>query len=113
MEKNKVGFNREDFLKDICNCPICQDAIKKDYKDMILYFNELAPSKKNADKSFPTVRSIERCNFHFLLSRLIEYRWARGATKSDCIERLKNELIIWPLSGSHLNNWLEVLESLK
>jgi len=112
MEKNKVGLNRADFLNDVCNCPICQDAIKKDYIDMILYFNELTPSKKNPDKSFPTIRAIERCNFHFILSRLIEYRWAKNASKSDTIERLSRESRIWPYNSSHLTNWIEVLKSL-
>jgi hypothetical protein len=113
--KKDVGIIRENFIKDVCACPICKDGIRNGIQDMILYYGELGFSKIGTDgveRRFPSTRALERCAYHFIFSRLIEYRWALKATRKDAIDRLKSEFNIWKEYGKHLEIWKSVLEKL-
>ncbi len=113
--KKGIGISMENFIKEVCACPICKDGIKKEIHDMITYYGELGSAKVGKDgikRSSPSQKAKERCAYHFIFSRLIEYRWALTATKKDAINRLQSEIKIWGDDGSHLVKWKDVLEEL-
>jgi len=110
---NGVGTTKEDFHKNICNCPICRDGIQSGATDLPLYFGELGEYKKDKNgnkRRFPTPRAMERCNFHFILSRLLEYKWAKNASVIDINSKFEKEIHLWRKSNKHLIRWQKVLQ---
>jgi len=114
IASNILNQTKENFHKVICNCPICQEAIKSHASEMLEYYGALGDVRYDTNgvpHRYPKPESIERCNFHFILSRLIEFRWAKNADRSDVIAKLRNEISLWPNKNDHLIRWREVLGS--
>jgi len=114
--QNNIELDKSTFHAKICNCPICQEGIKNEATDMLQFFGELGEARllKNGNiRRYPTSKSLERCNFHFVLSRLIEYRWSLKATKDDVLERINEEKAIWHKTNKHLERWYNTLTKFK
>lgn len=112
---NQIDQSKESFHKNICNCPICQEGIKSQAADMLEYFGALGDERYDINGNphrYPKPDSIEKCNFHFILSRLIEFRWAKDASKGEVINKLENEISLWEKTNSHLIRWKDLLSSL-
>jgi len=112
--KNKVGTTKELFYRDICSCPICKEGIKNGVKDFIPFYGSVGLPKSNPEstKKYPTPIALNRCTFHFLLSRLREYKWARTSQKKDVIGRLNEEITIWHKNKDHLERLLVILQNI-
>lgn len=119
---NQIDQSKKNFHKQICNCPICQVGIETKASDMLEFFGSLGDIRYDINGTahrYPKPESIERCNFHFILSRLIEFRWAKNASKNDVIAKLDEEIELWskstdnPKSNIHLIRWRDTLASLK
>ncbi len=116
IQENDLGKDKRSFHQDLCNCPICQKGIEKGASDMIFYYGELGePSvgKDGVERSFPTTEAMERCRFHFVFSRLIEYRWAINASTENAINKLDEEMKLWKKNGGHLLIWKKALNKLR
>jgi hypothetical protein len=112
ISKRGQSSSKEDFYQRICGCPICRDGIQNGARDMIMYFGELGPTRIGKDgvkRRFASPAALERCRYHFLLSRLMEFRWAREATKADVIRKLELDIKEWEEDASHLTVWRDVL----
>lgn len=112
IQENNLGKDKISFHKEICNCPICQKGIREGASDMIFYFGELGEpltGKDGIDRSYPTSEAMEKCRFHFIFSRLIEYRWAKNTTKENAIIKLNEEIKLWENNGKHLSLWKNAL----
>lgn len=113
---NQIDQSKDSFHHSICNCPICQEGIKTQASDMLEYFGSLGDVRYDTNgipHRYPKPESIERCNFHFILSRLIEFRWAKNASKDDVIARLNTEIVLWSKSNDHLIRWRDTLAALR
>ncbi len=111
LRRAGLGRSSEEFRRDVCACPICRDAIRRGAADLIRYFGEVGEADERRIYH-PTPRAIERCRFHFLLSRLIEFRWSRSASREELRERLQRDSNRWreiPRAGEHLPRWLAAL----
>jgi len=110
--KNDLGETKEKFYKEICSCPICREGIKRGVIDFIPFYGSVDYPKSNPDslKKYPTPVALKRCTYHFILSRLTEYKWAKNASKQDVIERIKAETTIWKTNKSHLEKIREILK---
>lgn len=105
-------ISKEDFHKKVCNCPICKTGIKATAAEMTTYFGELGkpkPDKNGNFRSYPSTLAMERCAFHFILARLIEFKWAISANERDIISRIDSEISIWKKSNKHLLTWRNAL----
>lgn len=112
ISKRGHSTSKEDFYQRICGCPICKDGIQTGAQDMIMYFGELGPPRIGKDgvkRRFASAAALERCRYHFLLSRLLEFRWARQATKADVIRKLELDIKEWGEDANHLTIWRDVL----
>lgn len=113
IQQNNIGDTKEDFHQKVCSCPICVDGIRHDTSDMLQYFGELGPVRldKNGNKRrYPSQSAIERCNYHFILSRLIEYRSIKDLSKEEVLSRIEQEISLWKVTNAHLNLWLDILK---
>jgi hypothetical protein len=119
---NQIDQSKKNFHKQICNCPICQVGIETKASDMLEFFGSLGDIRYDINgiaHRYPKPESIERCNFHFILSRLIEFRWAKNASKNDVIAKLNEEIELWsnsndnPKSSIHLVRWRDTLATIK
>lgn len=111
MHSNNI-ISKEDFHKKVCNCPICKTGIKATAAEMTTYFGELGkpkPDKNGNFRSYPSTLAMERCAFHFILARLIEFKWAISANEKDIISRIDSEISIWKKSNKHLLTWRNAL----
>ena len=108
IKENKLGASKSSFHDQICNCPICQDGIKRNANDLIIYFGELGDPVVGSDgnvRRFPTQEAHERCKYHFMLSRLIEFRWARNCSTNDAFDKLQSDQKLWVTNNRHLRDW--------
>ncbi len=113
IQENQLGLNKELFHQQICNCPICQEGIKLNASDMILFYGELGLPTIGIDgveRRFPSQLAHERCKYHFMLSRLIEFRWAQNSSQEDVFNRLNKEIKLWSKNNRHLIDWEESLK---
>lgn len=112
MTQNNAGRTKEDFLRDICSCPVCKEGIKKGIEDFVLFFWQVAPPKNKPDSNikYPSQECLQRCAFHFILSRLIEYRFFKQTTRKDALTRLSKEIELWKGDNVHLKRWKKMLE---
>ena len=111
--ENEIGVTKEDFHSKICSCPIFVNGIQNNASEMLQYFGELGDvkiDKGGIRRRYPAQIALERCNFHFILSRLLEYRWAKQATCKDSILKLEKEIELWKNTHEHLNRWLTILQ---
>jgi hypothetical protein len=109
---NQIDQSKNSFHQRICNCPICQVAIKSQASDMLEYYGSLGDVRYDITGNphrYPKPESIERCNFHFILSRLIEFQWAKNASMDDVINKLDEEIALWSKSNNHLIKWRDTL----
>jgi hypothetical protein len=116
IQETNLGKDKASFHRDICNCPICQKGINNGASDMIFYYGELGEpltGKDGIDRSFPTSEAMEKCRFHFIFSRLIEYRWASKTSEEGAIRKLDEEINIWKKNGGHLLIWKDALQRIK
>ncbi len=112
IQTNALGQDKVRFHKEICNCPICKSGIDKGVRDLIFFYGELGEPQKGKDglyRRFPTTEALERCKFHFIFSRLLEFRWALYASQEDVIRRLDNEISLWKHGEEHLTIWRSLL----
>lgn len=113
LERKDLGSSKDKFIAEVCACPICKKGLKEfgnDRSFMLQYYGELAEQdEENPEKRrLPSQNALERCNFHFLFARLIEYRWALKADKDAAIARLNSNIQKWG-DGNHLATWKSVL----
>jgi hypothetical protein len=113
--ENQLGESKDSFHKQICNCPICQKGIQNSATDIYEFFAEPGERVEGVDgitRRFPTSQALERCKYHFMLSRLIEYGWAKKASHADVFNKLQNEKDLWKLSNQHLIEWETTLKDI-
>lgn len=114
FRKNELGETKENFYRDICSCPICKEGIKSGVKDFIPFYGLLDYPKSNlkSTKRYPTPITLKRCTFHFLFSRLKEYKWAINATQQDAVDHLKKDISLWRTDKDHLQRLQTILDAL-
>lgn len=111
LVRNNLGNTAEDFYKNVCSCPICKKGIRKGFSDFIHFYGEADYPKNNPESSrkYPTSQALSRCFYHFLFSRLKEYKWASKATKQQSIEVLDAEIALWRTNKDHLQRMRDAL----
>lgn len=112
INSNRIE-SKDEFHRYVCNCPICQTGIKNTAAEMLQFFGEMdkpKPDKNGNYRSYPKPSALERCAFHFILARLIEFKWAIAANEEDVMKRIESEINIWKKSNSHLIKWQNVLK---
>ena len=109
--RNELGSTAEDFYQNVCSCPICKEGIRKELSNFIRFYGEADYPKSNLESSrkYPTAQALRRCFFHFLFSRLKEYKWATSATKQEAIELLDSEIALWRTNKDHLQRMRDAL----
>lgn len=111
--RNDLGSTAEEFHQKVCSCPICKQGIQGKFSDFINFYGEADYSKNNPESSrrYPTSQALNRCFYHFLFSRLKEYKWASRATKQEAVDVLDAEIALWRTNKDHLQRMKEVLVS--
>lgn len=110
--KNNLGMTKNEFHAEICNCPICKNGIVNDASDILKFYGEQSDPKKCLDgkiRSFPSKEALERTTFHFILSRLIDFKKCSELTTNQILDYLDDIIIKWKNSNSQLIKWKNVL----
>ncbi len=79
---------------------------------MMSFYGELNDPRKCVDgriRSFPSKEALERTTFHFILSRLIDFKKCSNFSKSQIIEYLDMTISMWKNNNSQLLEWKNVL----
>jgi hypothetical protein len=69
-------------------------------------------SRPEGPKKYPTSVALKRCTFHFLFSRLREFKWALSATKEETITKIEQEANIWRSNKDHMERLKTILEDI-
>lgn len=112
--RNDLGNSNNDFYRDICSCPICKEGIKNGVRDFIPFYGQMdyPKSRPEGPRKYPTSVALKRCTFHFLFSRLREFKWALSATKEEAITKIEQEVNIWRSNKDHLEKLKTILKDL-
>jgi len=116
IKTNNLGNSKQEFHTNICNCPICQNGIVNDASDMLKFYGELGAqvaSRDGRSRQYPTKEALERTTYHFILSRLIDFKFASTATKDEIITKLKSDCSLWSNNNENLCNWFKSLSVFK
>lgn len=112
--KNGLGESKKQFHNEICNCAICKYGIKENAYDMLEYYGVRGEKRFGRDgipRRFPTKESLERVTYHFILSRLIDFKWASNASKTDVLSQLERDISMWHNNNDVLRMWFSVMKS--
>lgn len=112
--KNGFGKSKKQFHSEICNCAICKNGIKEGAYDMLEYYGVRGEERFGRDghpRRFPTKAALERVTYHFILSRLIDFKWASNASKSDVLSQLERDIRMWHNNNDVLRMWFSVMKS--
>ncbi len=114
LVKNELGGTAKDFYRNVCSCPICKKGIREELSDFISFYGEADYPKSNSESSrkYPTSKALKRCFFHFLFSRLKEYKWAIKASKQEAIDLLDSEIALWRTDKDHLQRMRDALDAI-
>ncbi len=113
-----MGETLENYYKDVCACPICKRGIEQGRIDIIRFYGELGEEvmcKDGVARRFPTSNAMDRCAFHFLFNKLMEYRAIKKLTGSEILEIFKKDIETWndvDNGHGHLQNWYSALTTL-
>lgn len=113
LVRNRLGNTTEDFYENVCSCPICKEGIHNGLSDFIPFYGEAdyPKNKPESSRKYPTSQALRRCTFHFLFSRLKEYKWAVKATSQEAINLLNTEIALWRTNKDHLQRLKDILTS--
>ena len=111
LVRNDLGETADNFYENVCSCPICKEGIHNGLSDFILFYGEADYPKNDPEspRKYPTSQALKRCIFHFLFSRLKEYKWATKATPQEAIDLLNAEIALWRTNKDHLQRLKEIL----
>jgi len=84
----------EDFFSKVCDCVVCKGVIGGDLANFS-EFGDMHYSTTQSKRMAQTPASAKRCRYHFLLRRLAERDWIRGATIADVIGMLNASQAAW------------------
>lgn len=116
FNRKKIGLTKQDYLNNICSCPICRDIITNGIADLYTQFGELGSAilcEDGISRQYPTSKALEKCAYHFLLSKYIyEFKWIQSRDKEQILEKLNEEISVWGGDVAHLNVWKDVLKKL-
>jgi len=113
LVRNGIGNTNNDFYENVCSCPICKEGIHNGLSDFIPFYGETdyPKNKPESSRKYPTSQALRRCIFHFLFSRLKEYKWAVKATPQEAINLLNTEITLWRTNKDHLQRLKDILTS--
>lgn len=106
----------DDFYEQICDCAICKGVVSSNVNQFRL-FGEMQPPKPGKQRGTQTPAAAKRCRFHFLLNRIRERDWLKGATLEEIINSLRAANEQWRGQPTvqrycpHLEVWAQVLTS--
>lgn len=112
--RNNLGKNKKQFHREICNCAICKFGIIEGAEDMPGYYDVRGEERLGRDgkrRRFPTKEALERVTYHFILSRLIDFKWASKASKIDVLSQLERDISMWHKNNDVLRMWFSVMKS--
>ena len=102
---------REGFLSTVCNCPICRDGIRHGWQDIVMYYGESVRARNGtSDRYVPSQRALERCAFHFIFARLMEYSRACSTDKVALIELLRQDAKKCGGKADYVSTWADLLQ---
>ncbi len=104
-----------DFYSTVCDCVVCKGVVSTDLREFQA-FGELHRSTPTSKRDAQTPAAAKRCRFHFLVSRVRERDWVRGATVADILARIDASAGRWsgrtPMPAAnydHLARWRQAL----
>lgn len=103
--------SREGFLKTVCGCPICRDGIRQSFSDLVMYFGEAVRARNgNSDRYVSSRRALERCSYHFIFARLLEFTRVCESDKHSIVEQLHLDAKKCNGKADHVERWAQLLE---
>jgi hypothetical protein len=103
-----------DFHRKVCGCVICKGVISSHVRDFSA-FGEMHYSTRMSQRKAQTPSAAKRSRFHFLLTRIRERDWVRGASSADIVAKLQDARQMWgpqpSMNGQlgHLASWRQAL----
>lgn len=102
---------REGFLEAVCNCPICRDGIWHGLGDLVMYYGESVRARKgNSERYVPSGRALQRCAYHFIFARLMEYSRACNSDRASLIRLLREDAHKCGGKADYVETWANLLE---
>lgn len=109
----------EEFYEQVCACPVCRSVMHGGPNEFSQFGlserrSKLTPDGVYVEYEFPTERTKEICNFHFLHSKRVEAEIVELADvpvlleQLDCA-RLEYEPYLGSAGVDHLSNWKNAL----
>lgn len=103
--------SREGFLSTVCNCPICQDGVHHGLGDIVMYYGESVRARNGtSDRYVPSQRALERCAYHFIFARLMEYSRACSTDRAALIELLRQDAKKCGGRADYVATWADLLQ---
>lgn len=124
LEALNIGNDDEGFKKDVCDCAICKKGLElqkvaesgQGKAFLLKYYGGKGSPRLGKDavlRSYSSSVCIERSFFHFMLSRLKEYKWVLSADRDQIIKRIDEEINKGRnLVSGYLPDWRNVLDNL-
>src|ERR1017187_317003 len=114
LARANIGRSRDEFLRDVCRCPICQLGIQGGLVDLIPYYGETRRTirRDGRPQDMPTGRALERGRFHFLIQRLDEFRRISPLSNAQVTALLTEKIDSWRgnrIEIEHLERWRSIL----
>jgi hypothetical protein len=104
---------REGFLKTVCSCPVCRDGIQRGLADIIMYYGEAVRARNgNSERYVPSKRALDRCSYHFVFARLVEYMRVCESERASLIEGLYQDARKCEGKADYVETWARLLEEL-
>jgi hypothetical protein len=104
---------REGFLKTVCSCPVCRDGIQRGLADIIMYYGEAVRARNgNSERYVPSKRALDRCSYHFVFARLVEYMRVCESERASLIEGLHQDARKCEGKADYVETWARLLEEL-
>lgn len=103
--------SRDGFLETVCNCPICRDGIQHGWSDIVVYYGEAVRARNgDSEKYVPSGRALERCSYHFVFARLMEYLRVCQSDRDSVVAQLHQDAQKCNGKAEYVERWAHVLE---
>ena len=104
---------KENYFKNICNCPMCQKIITDDIQLSFQEYGETKISPKNG-RAFPTGKAQNKSRHHYLYAKNSEYEFVKKNNLTAIITKLSGsqkqlENLNPEHDFSHIQRWINVL----